>query len=138
MNRFPHPLWCEHIKGKSLIRLIAPFIFISRTVGKIEVPTTFLSDGASVPRVFWTLIENPFGECLYAAVPHDFMYEHPELYTRKQANGVFLEILTKELHIIEWKSDVMWRAVSLLEKGDRDDFQEIHTIGDIGGPSDTD
>lgn len=137
MNRFPFPLLCEHIKGKSLIRLTTPFIFISRAHGKIEAPINFLSDGSSIPRIFWSLIDNPFGECLYAAVPHDWMCEHPELYTRRQANDVFLEILVNELDIIEWKSDIMWRAVSLLEEGDINNVEEIRTIGDVGGLSDT-
>lgn len=138
MNRFPNPLLCEHLRGVSLIRLTAPFIFISRTLGKIEVPENFISDGASVPRIFWTLVENPFGECLYAAVIHDWMCVRPELWSRKQANEVFLEILAKELHIIEWKSDIMWRAVSLLEKGDIENAEPIYTINDFGGISDTD
>lgn len=39
----------------------------------VVVPTGFVTDFASIPRVFWSLLR-PDGEYAYAAVIHDFLY----------------------------------------------------------------
>jgi len=39
----------------------------------VDVPTGFVTDFASIPRVFWSLLR-PDGEYTYPAIVHDFMY----------------------------------------------------------------
>ena len=58
------------MRGASRIfRLTAPFSYISSR-GVVTVPAGFDTDGASVPRVFWSVLD-PFGPYFKAAVIHD-------------------------------------------------------------------
>jgi len=41
--------------------------------GIITVPTGFITDGASVPRIFWPIFD-PFGGYFHAAIIHDYLY----------------------------------------------------------------
>jgi len=44
---------------------------------RIDVEDGFLHDGASVPRVFWTLVGiTPSGKVSAAALVHDYIYRH--------------------------------------------------------------
>lgn len=59
------------------------------------VPVGYESDGASVPRFFWRYVFPP-GEprALRAAFLHDYVYrEHPQGWTRKKADRMFLEVM---------------------------------------------
>src|ERR1700728_3780525 len=40
---------------------------------RVDVPTGFVTDLASIPRVFWSLLR-PDGEYAYAAIIHDYLY----------------------------------------------------------------
>lgn len=42
-------------------------------VGGVKVPTGFVTDFASIPRIFWTVLP-PDAEYTYAAVIHDYLY----------------------------------------------------------------
>jgi hypothetical protein len=56
----------------------------------IEVPAEFVTDFASVPRLpFAFMIAG--GRCPQAAVPHDWLYQHPDWDNRGLADAVFLE-----------------------------------------------
>lgn len=65
----------------------------------IIVPTGFISNLASVPRVLWAWIPQS-GRYSYAAVVHDWLYHQrgwindylPDL-TRKEADKIFLELM---------------------------------------------
>lgn len=75
--------------GSRLWKLVKPFRFVgSRT---IEVSAGFITDGASVPRVFWNLF-SPTGSYLGAAVIHDFLYATKPV-SRKEADAIFLEAM---------------------------------------------
>ena len=43
------------------------------TLPHVTVPTGFVTDLASIPRVFWSLLR-PDGDYVYAAIVHDFLY----------------------------------------------------------------
>ena len=94
-----------------------PFVFISPSLGRIEVEAGFDTDYASVPRGLWNLYP-PDGEYTEAAVIHDFLYWHQALcegglpITRKQADTVFLEAMTA-LGIGWFTRHVLYRAVRL-------------------------
>lgn len=75
MKTFPDTLRLEDAGmrgGSRVFRLESNFRYFS-SFGVIEVPAGTETDGASVPRVFWTVFE-PFGEYFGAAVIHDFLY----------------------------------------------------------------
>lgn len=59
----------------------------------IEVKAGFVYDGASIPRLFWSLIGSPFtGTHTRAAFIHDALYAG-ECYDRKTCDWLFLQIL---------------------------------------------
>lgn len=78
--------------GNHTWKLIDPFqVEIDDKI--IIVPKGFEMDGASVPRIFWSIcppIAGPFGE---AACVHDFMYSRLSAYSdRKFADKILREI----------------------------------------------
>jgi hypothetical protein len=81
--------------------------------GKIIVAKGFISDGASVPQVFWNRYP-PFGQYLEAAVVHDYFCElghagqSPIDY--KAAARIFREAMIVK-GVGKWKRNVMYQAV---------------------------
>ncbi len=54
---------------------------------EVLVPTGFVTDFASIPKNFWTLLR-PDGEYTYAAIIHDYLYwEQPR--SREEADQIF-------------------------------------------------
>jgi hypothetical protein len=54
---------------------------------EVEVPPYFVTDFASIPRLFWGLLR-PDGEYAYASVLHDYLYWTQER-PRKEADDIF-------------------------------------------------
>ena len=83
-------------------------------------PKGTLTDGASIPRLFWRVIGPPLhDEYAPAAVIHDSAYEgtllwlvngEPVSYTRDMADDLF-RYLMEAIGVPAWKRDMMWRAV---------------------------
>lgn len=67
----------------------------------VNVPAGYLTDGASVPRLFWGLIP-PWGKYGQAAVVHDILCEYlsitkngaPYRITREECDDLLLEAMT--------------------------------------------
>ncbi|MFW9821364.1 MAG: DUF1353 domain-containing protein [Candidatus Thorarchaeota archaeon] len=76
----------------------------------INIPTGFITDFASVPRLFWNIIP-PWGKYGKAAIVHDYIYKKL-LFTRAYCDKLFLLIM-KELKVPLWKRLTMYRAVRL-------------------------
>lgn len=74
------------------------------------VPEGFVTDFASVPRLFWRLIP-PWGEYSPAAIVHDFLYRNG-IGSRARADWVFLSVM-KAIGISGWQRWLMWAAVRL-------------------------
>jgi hypothetical protein len=53
----------------------------------VTVPTGFVTDFASIPRIFWSALR-PDGEYAYAAVVHDYLY-WTQTRTREEADHIF-------------------------------------------------
>src|SRR5690606_2717654 len=83
----------------------------------VFVPAGYLTDGASVPKIFHNVV-GPWGAHGQAAVVHDILCEYlsitqdglPVLITRKQANLIFLEAM-EVLSVPAWRREVMYAAV---------------------------
>lgn len=86
--------------------LMADFLFRG-----VKVNKGFITDGASIPKVCWTIIGHPFGRYLEAAVIHDFLYFEGTL-TRKECDKVFLEAM-KELKVFALQRWVMYKGVRM-------------------------
>ncbi|EJJ3958770.1 DUF1353 domain-containing protein [Salmonella enterica subsp. enterica serovar Sandiego] len=80
----------------------------------IEVPAGFVTDLATIPRIFWTILP-PDGKYAKAAIIHDWMYDNA-LRTKKEADLIFLDGMTV-LGVLKWKRTIMYWAVRLFGRG---------------------
>jgi len=90
-------------------RLLEPIALLSRC-HVINVPRGFVTDFASVPRLFWRIIP-PWGEYALASVVHDYLCTQGR-FPRKEADLIFLDLM-KRLGVPLWKRQAMYRAVRL-------------------------
>jgi hypothetical protein len=82
------------VDDSRIFELASPFRYIGSR-GTITVPAGFTTDGASVPRVFWSIFQ-PFGEYFPAAVVHDYLYSPRSMHLRlerKTADLIFKEAM---------------------------------------------
>ena len=80
-------LTLTHIPGSNNWRVAKEFVWSE----EITVPKGFVTDLASVPRVFWTLFPRD-GQYLEPAVVHDYCYQNLSCsLTRKQADEIFIQ-----------------------------------------------
>ena len=74
------------------------------------VPIGFKTDGASIPKIFWSFIGSPFtGFYRRATLIHDYLY-YSQTTTRLYADKIFLEAM-KSLRVSWWKRKTMYFAV---------------------------
>lgn len=84
-------------------------------VSDFTVPATYRWNGASIPeiKVFEEIIGNRFDtEFRIPSLAHDYLYEHPEICSRKAADKYF-RLLLKEEGIGPLKRNAMYLAVRL-------------------------
>lgn len=100
--------WLVHPGKDRLVRVARPFIFRDMAGRLWRVPAGFISDGASIPRVFWWLIGHPLmGDYRRAALVHDFACEM--LKGKGTALTVTSVLLDEETELRPWYLDA--RAV---------------------------
>ncbi len=75
----------------------------------VKIAEGFITDGASIPKIFWSLIGGPLGRYGAAAVVHDYLYIEGT-YTRKKTDRIFYEAMTV-LKVPWWKRKMMYWAV---------------------------
>ena len=113
MSSFTAPLVVEPLEDGKNWRLVEEFEFYfdDRDGRKaIKIPAGFVTDFASVPRVFWNILP-PWGKYGKAAVVHDFCYR-TGCVSRKKCDWIFLEGM-RVLGVPKWKRLIMWAAVRL-------------------------
>lgn len=76
----------------------------------ITVPVDYVTNFASVPRIFWAII-SPIDNHAKAAVVHDYLYDSGR-YTRKRSDEIFLEALNV-LDVKTWKKHCLFYGVRL-------------------------
>jgi hypothetical protein len=82
----------RYIDGRNWL-LLAEFDFASQTLERIiRIPIGFITDFASIPRIFWTLLP-PTGRYGKAAVVHDYLYRTIGACSRKLADQTLLEAM---------------------------------------------
>lgn len=113
MKSFPDPLLFRHVatrNGSAIFELTERFRYLSTEHGEIEVPAGFLTDGASVPRIFWTVF-SPFGDYFSAAVIHDFLYTAGNRrFDRATVDRIFLAAM-KDAGVPFVRRRLIYRAV---------------------------
>lgn len=82
----------------------------------IEVPIGFITDFASVPRVFWWILPK-WGKYGNAAVIHDYLYwiQDKTKYPKVKADKIFLEGM-EVLKVGKSKAKLMYNAVKYCGK----------------------
>ena len=111
MSSFTDPLIVKHINGKSW-KLCKSFKYCAGDESSEEVicvPKGFITDFASIPRLFWTIIGHPTGKYGKAAVIHDYCYFR-QLYSRKRSDEIFYEAM-QVLKVPFIKRWLMYHAV---------------------------
>lgn len=107
--------------GKDYWRVLKGFRYYLGTKGSnrwVYVPAGYLTDGASVPQIFWSLIPR-WGLYGQAAVVHDFLCEYlsitedglPKSITRAEADDILLEAM-HVLEVPEFKAHAIASAVT--------------------------
>ncbi len=79
----------------------------------VTVPTGFVTDFASIPRVFWSALR-PDGEYAYAAVVHDYLY-WTQTRTREEAD-LILNMAMEDFHVGGVTAKLIYGAVRLAGK----------------------
>ncbi|WP_412759710.1 DUF1353 domain-containing protein [Methylorubrum subtropicum] len=78
----------------------------------ISIPSGFVTDLASIPRVFWSILPKT-SAYTYPAIIHDYLYWfQPQNYTRKSADEV-LKTTMQELNISKIKIFIIFISVRL-------------------------
>ncbi|SFP60235.1 DUF1353 domain-containing protein [Hydrogenimonas thermophila] len=97
--------------GGGKYRLVKPMKIMG-----YEVPAGFVTDGASIPRIFWSVVGSPFtGKYVEVAVLHDYLYSGAEDVSFKEANRIFYKGMRKA-GVNRAKAYLMYKAVSLFGK----------------------
>jgi hypothetical protein len=109
-GRFDGPVRAKWLPDGRLMCLLEPLVFHQGSDGDWTAPAKTLTDGASIPQVFWALIGGPFeGKYRDAAVCHDFQccvktrpwqLVHRMFFDAMMANGEAL-----------WRAKLMYFAV---------------------------
>ena len=123
-DEFLDPLEIEYIDGRKW-RVATAFDFLVECGEKclirpITVPAGFVTDFASIPRAFWTILP-PTGKYGKAAVIHDYLYVMggdlpPDKFTKADADRIFYEAMGV-LGVGSVTRYVMWKAVSAFGRG---------------------
>ncbi len=108
--KFTTPCRVEVI-GKMKFKLIEPLeyhvgCYPSKEI--IIVPVGFITDFASVPRVFWPIV-SPIDNHANAAVIHDFMYQ-TNYAPKNRCEEIFYEAMGV-LDVPEWKRNSIYWSV---------------------------
>ena len=102
-----------YFNGNKFIRtvtLLEDLVFYTKAGDSITVPKGFESDGASVPKVFWSAFP-PFGKYLKAAIVHDWFCVTHQVDSITAAK-VFREAM-QVCGVPRWKCRCMYLAVRI-------------------------
>jgi hypothetical protein len=107
---FQTPLKVEVLDDGHNYKLVEAFQYDS-SLSTISVPAGFITDFASVPKLFWNILP-PTGKYGKAAVVHDYLYRTYGYSSKIVADAIFLEAMTA-LGTPKWQRYVMYLAVHL-------------------------
>ncbi len=88
-------------------KLLEPVVYEGRD-STFTVPRGYVTDFASVPRIFFWLLPS-YGAYTKAAILHDFLCE-TKIVSRADADGLFRRTM-RELHVPLLRRWIMWAAV---------------------------
>ena len=77
----------------------------------VDIPKGYISDGASTPPIFYSIVGGRWGRYGYAAILHDYILQF-KLYSYSKADRIMLEAM-KVLGVSWWKRHLMYRGLRL-------------------------
>ncbi len=95
----------------------------------ITLKPGFVTDGASIPKAFWTILSSPFeGPLVYGAMIHDGLYTKMQL-PRKECDELLRE-MALEKGYNKVKADLVYEAVRLFggSHWNKDTSAETHLV----------
>ena len=100
------------VPGTELYVLDEQYSIVLPVSGRLlTISKGFTTDGASIPRLFWSLVGSPFDpDYMAPALCHDALYE-AELMERQACDMEFKALLDINSKAAMYKSDVFYRAV---------------------------
>lgn len=114
IEKFPDPLIFRHagtVNGSMLLQLTHRYRYLSN-YGQVKVPQAFITDGASIPRLFWSLL-SPLGDYFGPAVIHDFLYSKENYeFDRAETDIIFYEAM-RDAGVAWWRCNTIYYAVRL-------------------------
>lgn len=124
MSRFTGPLRLDFSTSAegNLATLLEPLVWECDELGSglvVVIPAGFASDGATVPRLMWSLLP-PWGDrATRAAILHDFLLDQLDrgaavagVITRSDADRQF-RLALLALDVVPWRAWACWAAVRL-------------------------
>ena len=114
----PQPI-LQPIEGTDNMQVAETYqVFLPSLNKMLTILPGFQTDGASIPRIFWSCAGDPFSpDYVAAAVCHDALY-CAQLVTRDQADNEFLELMGEDglswLHrnvfyyAVRWFGGIVW------------------------------
>ena len=106
-SRFGNNLVVEKISDR-LWKTYREFVYETDAGDIITIPEGFITDFASIPRVFWIFLP-PDGIYTGAAVLHDYLY-NTKRFKRNICDKLFLEAM-KALDVKKYIRNIMYCAV---------------------------
>jgi hypothetical protein len=103
------PICRPYLNKKDCIQLVDDWCFFID--GKqYWIPQDYYYDGASIPRLFWSLIGSPFEPDFWGpALLHDFGY-FTHIFNRAFFDECLFQLLIR-CGVPKWKARIMWAAV---------------------------
>lgn len=74
--------------------MVTYYVGVENSTDKVTIPAWYEFDGASIPRLFWSVVGHPMDtKVLRAALVHDYIYTSERGRGRKQADDIFIEAM---------------------------------------------
>ena len=109
-----HPPQCQGECWTVMERWVSPSFDLDGKLYRVEVLPGYQTDGASVPRIAWTLIGHPMQQPLLGpALVHDILYSSQLTRNHSTADEIFLYLMRKTGSISWVKRNTVWSQVRL-------------------------
>jgi len=106
---FPEPFRGDFI-GDRKFKAVRPFVYHSKIGGTITVPVNFITDGGTIPKIFYPVIGSPWGgRFTRICIIHDYLCV-VKTFSRIKTQKIFLEGLNI-LGVPFWKKPIMYGGV---------------------------
>ncbi len=121
-----------------LSRFVEPIYYLEKSISWIPndksgryptftVPKGFVTDLASVPSIFWSVLR-PDGNYAYAAILHDYLY-WTQMMSKVDADNI-LRISMQDFHVPAWKINAIYQGVHLAGKSSWTENQRLKANGE--------